>query len=519
MCRADGDLTLTTTELALLRYLAQRRGRDVARDELHAEVWGHGPQVLSRALDTTVRRLRKKLEVDPRQPRHLLTVHGVGYRLVVSEIEHAEQAMALVGELDAASSRSVPRAWIDAVDLLRQSLRELLGVGRVDDAARVGLALVRVLRRVGPYDEAAPVVEQLIDAGADPSWLVLLQLELLRVTSDASCLEAARALGVDEPAVRCRLAMAEGEEGLRRAVEMSSEMPFLRGQAAGRLATYLHRISPEESQRWFVHALDLTQQDGDLWEEAIVSGNFAGLLRSLGELEMAERYYLRTVERLEQHGDDWNRQVVLANLGTLRFQRFELDGAAAALQESRRLARALGRTVGVAVCTIDLSALSLIRGADADVLELEEAMGVVRRAGNRHYVSIALDNLGWCWLLRGQFGLARTFIERAIVVAEELGNPLLLAEIHTHLAEVLWEEGDRHGAWTLMEASAAVLQASPVRQPPALAARLHQARWAAEIGEAVPEVALRGIVGAMPASAVPFFEGAAAYRYRGAGSS
>ncbi|MEM6926816.1 MAG: winged helix-turn-helix domain-containing protein, partial [Myxococcota bacterium] len=82
--RPEGRLALTEVETALLRYLAARPGVAVARDVLYAEVWGYGPQVLSRALDKVVRRLRVKIERDPSRPRHLLTALGVGYRFATT---------------------------------------------------------------------------------------------------------------------------------------------------------------------------------------------------------------------------------------------------------------------------------------------------------------------------------------------------------------------------------------------------------------------------------------------------
>jgi DNA-binding response OmpR family regulator len=52
------------------------------RAELLSEVWGYQDDVLSRTVDTHVGELRRKLEPDPAEPRHLLTVRKVGYRLV-----------------------------------------------------------------------------------------------------------------------------------------------------------------------------------------------------------------------------------------------------------------------------------------------------------------------------------------------------------------------------------------------------------------------------------------------------
>ena len=74
-------LTLTTTEFDLLRYLAERAGRVVAREDLYRDVSGTEYDGLDRSIDVHVSRLRQKLGDDPRQPRWLKTVRGVGYLL------------------------------------------------------------------------------------------------------------------------------------------------------------------------------------------------------------------------------------------------------------------------------------------------------------------------------------------------------------------------------------------------------------------------------------------------------
>jgi tetratricopeptide (TPR) repeat protein len=71
---------LTETEAKLLAYLAAHPGRVIPRDELLAEVWGLKKAVVTRCVDTAVRRLRSKIEADPSEPRHLLKAHGSGYR-------------------------------------------------------------------------------------------------------------------------------------------------------------------------------------------------------------------------------------------------------------------------------------------------------------------------------------------------------------------------------------------------------------------------------------------------------
>jgi len=77
----DGkEQRLTTHEAGVLEYLINAQGRDVPRDELLQEVWGYAPGTSTRTVDNQILKLRKKLEIQPSDPRHILTVHGTGYR-------------------------------------------------------------------------------------------------------------------------------------------------------------------------------------------------------------------------------------------------------------------------------------------------------------------------------------------------------------------------------------------------------------------------------------------------------
>jgi DNA-binding response OmpR family regulator len=82
--RAGQPVTLRPKEFELLMALVRRRGTVAGRLELLREVWGYGSDVVSRTVDTHVGELRRKLEVDPAAPRHILTVRKTGYRLNVS---------------------------------------------------------------------------------------------------------------------------------------------------------------------------------------------------------------------------------------------------------------------------------------------------------------------------------------------------------------------------------------------------------------------------------------------------
>lgn len=77
-------LKLSRKEFGVLRMLAGRAGQVVTRDEMLDEIWGHESFPTTRTVDNHIASLRAKLEDDPAQPRYLITVHGIGYKLNVS---------------------------------------------------------------------------------------------------------------------------------------------------------------------------------------------------------------------------------------------------------------------------------------------------------------------------------------------------------------------------------------------------------------------------------------------------
>ncbi len=79
--RGTQDVGLSPKEFDLLWALVDADGAAQSRADLMQRVWGYQATVLSRTVDTHLAELRRKLEVDPAAPRHLLTVRKVGYRL------------------------------------------------------------------------------------------------------------------------------------------------------------------------------------------------------------------------------------------------------------------------------------------------------------------------------------------------------------------------------------------------------------------------------------------------------
>lgn len=75
-------LSMTQQETLLLKYLVHHEGKILSREEIFQDIWGHDHLYSMRTIDTHITKLRQKIEKIPSKPRHILTVHRVGYRFV-----------------------------------------------------------------------------------------------------------------------------------------------------------------------------------------------------------------------------------------------------------------------------------------------------------------------------------------------------------------------------------------------------------------------------------------------------
>ena len=78
--REGKPVNLSAREFQLLRYFIEHRGATLSRDELLKQVWGYSADMYTRTVDVHVASLRQKLEDDPKQPKFILTVQGLGYK-------------------------------------------------------------------------------------------------------------------------------------------------------------------------------------------------------------------------------------------------------------------------------------------------------------------------------------------------------------------------------------------------------------------------------------------------------
>ena len=82
----DGtEVNLTATEFEILRVLMEQAGYVLTRSELIRKALGSKFVGIDRTLDSHIRNLRQKIELDPKTPRYIITIYGVGYRLESGE--------------------------------------------------------------------------------------------------------------------------------------------------------------------------------------------------------------------------------------------------------------------------------------------------------------------------------------------------------------------------------------------------------------------------------------------------
>lgn len=181
--RADGtEQRLTPTEAALLGHLAASPEVPVARSELLREVWGYREGVRTRTIDTTMRRLRRKVERVPSVPRHLETVEGVGYRFTpLTALSLAGTASAV---LDATIGREDQLALLTRLADDGAQLLSLTGPGGIGKT-RLAMAWVRdrpaLVVELQDLSRADGLLEAICAAGElPPAGLVALAGQLVQ---------------------------------------------------------------------------------------------------------------------------------------------------------------------------------------------------------------------------------------------------------------------------------------------------------------------------------------------------
>ncbi len=78
----ESEVSMTHREFELIKYLYERRNQTVSRDDLLKNIWDQNVFTTTRTIDNFIVKLRQKMEEDPNHPKIILTVHGIGYKMI-----------------------------------------------------------------------------------------------------------------------------------------------------------------------------------------------------------------------------------------------------------------------------------------------------------------------------------------------------------------------------------------------------------------------------------------------------
>jgi DNA-binding response OmpR family regulator len=81
--RGKNEIKMSYKEFEILHYMYMNAGKIIQRDDLMSDVWSIDYEVTTRTIDNFILKLRQKIESDPNNPKIILTVHGVGYKMIL----------------------------------------------------------------------------------------------------------------------------------------------------------------------------------------------------------------------------------------------------------------------------------------------------------------------------------------------------------------------------------------------------------------------------------------------------
>lgn len=84
----NSEIKMSHKEFEILHYLVANNGKTVDRDDLMSKVWGIDYDITTRTVDNFILKLRQKIESDPNNPKIILTVHGIGYKMILPAQDH-----------------------------------------------------------------------------------------------------------------------------------------------------------------------------------------------------------------------------------------------------------------------------------------------------------------------------------------------------------------------------------------------------------------------------------------------
>jgi DNA-binding winged helix-turn-helix (wHTH) protein/tetratricopeptide (TPR) repeat protein len=496
----EREAALQPMHVDLLRYLVDAGPRFVSRRELLEHVFQVHPDSRSRALDTTLSRLRKLIEETPSKPVHVVRRYKVGVRLQGAEwldapasdeeevalspverravdglclVEGApglELALLVLDESDdedvrALDAEVVGRWFVDRS--LRDAVREEGTPGKSEWAQRAWLA--GATRFTGRGMEAHEKGDA--DAHDRLRSLIPVLVELVTKTRSAdfaALLSQLRYVGVVEmragPVLDALLA-ERAEPGMALAITrmLSSmgrfvdleahvrplmalpDMPlWFRAEAATHAAEAYQRLGHmEQAEASALLAVRLSRQSEDLDAIGYATNRMGSIYRLTGRLSEAEMAYEESIHAFERSGTDglWS---AVGNRANLHAEREEHEAAMALTRRAVDARPTNLRTRQIAVCNLALHLIHLGRHDEAEAhIASVEREGVLR---DEHVTAVARIARLRLLLSRGTWAEARDFSGKALRSAWSMESPRHLGHVQTLCALAAEMCGDRDTA-------------------------------------------------------------------------
>ncbi len=408
---------LTGRECALVAYLVENEHRVVSLDELHRDVWHTHPSVVTRAAYHTAVRVRRKIEIDPSKPVHLVTTYGDGlqWRTWGGKERNplVEAAFASWDRFSPPSEEYEP--FLNAADRAFQE----------GDLATAS-ACAHAAFRKSPFDQRTlALLDRMLAAEIAPEYRWRLELDRSSTVNDRhqraralqKALISAEAYGDPSAKLSCLIQRATllRENGELEAAEADVAEGF----------RLLERVvhSPNESLLWKAHG---------------------GILRSRGKLLEAEAAYQRSLALEQALGGegDWSAAYTLSDLGIVYAYQGRMDRALFYFRWSVELHERAHNHRYAVIVRQNLAICLLNQGSVEEAIGLLEALLLeYTNAGTEQldHFGIIKVKLAQGYLLLGQLDRARAIAEEAVVAVSGSRNGPHLVEALA-LSAVIWAQ-------------------------------------------------------------------------------
>lgn len=372
----------------------------------------------------------ERLGEDPELQRCAILRHGAHYATL-----GRDRAREALHRQDAAGIQA------RAVEL--PNLKAAARRGAADDAALAALAASDVLRILGPFRDAVPLLEHAL---ASPELAPGLQVRLLEALG-----QARRYLSDPDTAL----------QELHRALQLAREhAPEELAQIEHSLGAALLVLGPlDEAKIYLERALQRSQHSGDLYRQGVIRAEIAGIDIRTGRADAAAHQYEAALKLLRQVGARRAEAVYLGNLGIAHMKCARYEAARDCLHDALRLHRQLGahRFEGQVLCNLGLLHVLWDRPTEG-IAHYRQSLDAAERSGDLKDEGITHANLAWLLVRQGEWSEARRHLDTADWIFEALKLPLQQADAALNRAELARAEGDLEAIEASLQIAEALIE-------------------------------------------------------------